>query len=63
MLIEVKKTGEKLFKKDGITFKSDHLEQQNKVHKELLKSNYYATFAIGFEQTKQIIDNYFKNLL
>lgn len=63
LLIELKRTGEKLYKKDGVTFKSEHLEQQNKVHKELLKSNYYATFAIGFEQAKQIIDNYFKNLL
>jgi hypothetical protein len=63
LLIELKKTGEKLFKKDGITFKSEHLEQQNKVHKQLLKSNYYATFAIGFLEAKQIIDNYFKNNL
>lgn len=63
LLIELKKTGESLYKRDGITFKSEHLEQQNKVHKELLKSNYYATFAIGFNEAKQIIDNYFKNKL
>lgn len=63
LLIELKKTGEKLFKKDGVTFKTEHLEQQNNVHKELLKSNYYATFAIGFDEAKNIIDNYFKNNL
>jgi hypothetical protein len=63
LLIELKKTGEKLYKKDGITFKTEHLEQQNKVHKELLKLNFYTTFAIGFEEAKNIIDNYFKNNL
>ena len=63
LLIELKKTGEKLYKKDGVTFKSEHLDNQNKVHKELRNCNFYATFAIGFQEAKEIIDNYFKNNL
>ena len=60
LIIEIKKTGEKLYKKDGITFKSEHLEEQHKTIERLNSKGYYACFGIGFDQCKEIIDKYFK---
>lgn len=47
------------YKKDGKTLKSDkHLEGQLESIKRLRELGYAADFAVGFEQTKQKIDNY-----
>ena len=57
LMIELKRTGEKLYMKDG-SFKTDHLKEQDLVLKKLRACGYYATFAIGFEEAKKIIDEY-----
>jgi hypothetical protein len=59
LFIELKKEGEKLFKKDG-TPVSDHLTEQIKMLELLIERKYVAKFAIGFDQAKNIIDDYFK---
>lgn len=59
LMIELKKTGEKIVKKDG-TYKTDHLKEQAEVLSKLQAQGYYAVFAIGFEQAKNIICQYMK---
>jgi hypothetical protein len=57
LFIELKKDGARLWKKDG-TPASDHIEEQARVLSELQMRGYEAKFAVGFEETKQIIDDY-----
>lgn len=59
LVIEIKRDGEKLFKKDG-TFVSEHVQEQAKTIDRLNSLGYYATFGIGFDECKGIIDNYLK---
>ncbi len=63
LYIEFKKTGEKLFKKDAITYRTEHLQEQAEMIEKLKARGYYATFSIGFEEAKKTIDNYFKGVL
>ena len=57
LMIELKKAGTRLKKKDG-TWASSHLEEQNEVLNKLQKKGYAAYFAVGFEEAKEIIDEY-----
>ena len=57
LFIELKKAGTRLKKKDG-TWASSHLEEQNEVLNKLQRKGYAAYFAVGFEEAKQIIDDY-----
>lgn len=57
LFIELKREGTRLKKKDG-TWASKHLEEQNEVLNQLQRKGYAAYFAVGFEQAKQIIDDY-----
>lgn len=57
LMIELKKSGTRLKKKDG-TWASSHLEEQNEVLNKLQKKGYAAYFAVGFEEAKDIIDDY-----
>lgn len=57
LMIELKKAGTRLKKKDG-TWASSHLEEQNEVLNNLQKKGYAAYFAVGFEEAKDIIDDY-----
>lgn len=61
LFIELKNDGVSVFKKDGTLRKDEHLEKQNEVHQELNKVGYFATFAIGFDEAKKIIDQYLTN--
>lgn len=47
------------FKKNGDLRKDAHLEGQMQTITDLQKRGYYACFATGFEQVKEIIDEYF----
>ena len=47
-----------LMKKNGTLKKSEHLEQQQRVLDHLNANKYYASFAVGFEEARTIIDNY-----
>jgi len=60
LFLEIKTEGEKIFKKDGCTFKTEHLEGQAMALHYLQLSGYDAHFAIGFDQAKILIDNYMK---
>ncbi len=46
------------FKKDGKLKKDEHLEDQAKTLDKLSKKGYKAVFAIGFDECKEIIDDY-----
>jgi hypothetical protein len=59
LFIEIKKEGEKIFKKDGKTYKSEHLESQAEYIDYLNENGFYATFGIGFDEIRKIIDDYF----
>lgn len=56
LFIELKT--ESPFKKDGNLKKCPHLEGQQKSINDLRRKGYYACFSWGFEQTKQLIENY-----
>ena len=61
MFLELKKEGTKIFLKDGKTVvANDHIQEQYYMLARLRLSNYYAEFAIGFEDAKKQIDNYLK---
>jgi len=60
LFIELKKSGEKLFKRDG-TPVTEHVKDQMAMISKLNNKGYLATFAIGFDQAKEIIDQYLRN--
>lgn len=57
LFIELKRTGEVIYKRDG-TVKTDHLKQQEQMISNLKKRGYEACFCIGFEEAKNKIDWY-----
>lgn len=57
LFIELKKEGTRLKKKDG-TWASDHIAEQAKVLLDLAYKGYMAGFAVGWEDAKEMIDNY-----
>lgn len=60
--IELKSSVNSVFLKDGKTLKSDpknHLKEQIDMMERLKKRGYYASFGLGFDDTKRIIDWYF----
>ena len=59
LILEIKKDGEKLIKKDG-EFKKGHISEQADTIGELTGLGYCAMFGIGFSDCKKIIDGYFK---
>lgn len=58
LFIELKKEGTKLYKKDGVTFRDDHIKCQNDTLEALNQKGYVAKFACGFEEARAIIDEY-----
>lgn len=58
LFIEMKKTGEKIYKKDGITYKTDHLIEQADMIKRLNQLGYRAGFCIGEDNTIKAINAY-----
>lgn len=62
LFIELKKSGTKLKTKKG-TWINEHIEIQAEMIEKLKARGYYATFCIGFEEAKNIIDNYLNNKL
>lgn len=59
LLIELKI--DRPFKKDGTLKKSDHLTEQQKTISRLNELGYFATFGVGFDDCKNIIDKYLKH--
>lgn len=63
LFIELKRSGEKLLKKDGETFISEHIKEQVEVQNKLNRLGYSSYICIGFEQAKNTIIDYMgKNL-
>ena len=58
LFIELKKDGTKILKKDGNLVSDKHIREQAKVLRLLERAGYQASFAVGMEQAKQIIDEY-----
>lgn len=50
------------FKKNGEVFQDDHLKGQEKTILELNQKGYCATFCTGFDEAKNVIDNYLKGV-
>lgn len=46
------------FKKDGCLLKSEHLANQQRTIDQLNALGYFATFSVGFDETKKLIDEY-----
>lgn len=60
LYIELKKDGTRLKKKDG-NWATEHIAKQAETLKQLRKAGYRAEFTVGYEEAKQIIDNYLGN--
>lgn len=58
LFLELKAEGVSVFKKDGTLRKDDHLLEQFKFMKELIKVGYKANFAIGFDDAVKQIEGY-----
>ena len=56
LFIELKNT--QIFKVDGSLRKNEHVEEQARMLKELAARGYCATFAVGFDAARDIIDEY-----
>ena len=58
LFIELKKDGTRIYKKDGTLVADQHIREQHALLVELERRGYMARFAVGFDQAKQIIDEY-----
>ena len=56
--IELKRPGTRILKKDGTLVADEHIREQFDVLEQLRKRGYMAEFACGFDEAKEIIDNY-----
>ena len=59
LFIEMKRTGEKLYKKNGDP-KTDHIREQIEMVHKLKDLGYYAFIAYGFNDAKDVIDTYMR---
>lgn len=57
LFLELKKENTRLKKKDG-SWASEHIAEQAETLEKLRQAGYKAEFAVGFEEAKQIIDEY-----
>jgi len=60
LFIELKKEGAKIFKKDGTLYASnkEHHQRQLDFIDEMMQLGYWSNMCIGFEATKEFIDQY-----
>lgn len=58
LFIELKREGTRILKKDGVSYATSHIKDQAGVMVALNRAGYLALFAVGFDQAKQIIDEY-----
>lgn len=58
LFIELKRDGTRILKKDGTLVTDAHIREQYDLLVELEQRGYKASFAVGFDQAKQIIDEY-----
>lgn len=60
LFVEIKRDGVRIKKADGNYVKDDHLREQALMLHTLGTHGYFATFGVGFDHCKQIIDEYLK---
>jgi len=58
LAIELKAQGKSPFKKDGALKKDEHIEAQSEWLNTLERCGFYTLFAVGFDEAKQVIDDY-----
>lgn len=61
LAIEFKRTGEVIQKKDGTLRKNTHLKEQHDYLLELQEEGWFACFAVGVLEAKEIIQTYLNN--
>jgi hypothetical protein len=59
LFIELKRKGTRLLKKNG-EYVNEHIQEQAEMCYKLREKGYVACIAVGFDQAKEVIDNYFK---
>ncbi len=57
-LLELKKDGVIIHKKDGSLRSESHLREQEEIQQRLRLKGYYCEFAVGLEEAKKIVDWY-----
>jgi len=63
LFIELKADGSGPYRMDGKIKKNEHLENQDRVHQKLRDDGYEAVFATGFNEAKEVIENYMECVL
>lgn len=63
LILELKSEDSSPYLKDGSLSKGQHIQEQNQTLTALLNIGYYAVFIVGFNQAKEVIDNYMANKL
>lgn len=63
LILELKSEDSSPYLKDGSLSKGQHIQEQNQTLTTLLNIGYYAVFAVGFDNAKKIIDDYFNDKL
>lgn len=58
LFLELKREGTRILKKDGTLVADAHIREQYDLLVDLEQRGYKASFAVGFDQAKQIIDEY-----
>ena len=58
LMIEVKRSRDEVYSKNGEIRKSAHIQEQCSILNHLLSVGYYATFGCGLDDCINIIDNY-----
>jgi hypothetical protein len=59
LFLEVKKDDVVIYKKDGDLVSNEHIAEQEEIIHRLNQIGYLASFVIGFEDAKSLIDYYF----
>lgn len=60
-LIELKREGTKIYKRNGDLLRDKHLAEQEEVQHRLKNKGYFCEFAVGFDEAKSIVDYYLKD--
>jgi hypothetical protein len=59
LFLELKREGTRVWLKDGKTLVADpHIREQAAVLQGLVDRGYFATFAVGFDEAKLVVDRY-----
>lgn len=60
LMIELKKAGTRIYRKDGRLVSDAHIREQFDMLEQLRQRGYMAEFACGFDEAKKIIDGYLR---